>query len=139
MMRAGTLCWGIVASLVGIPPQPVVAQPPAANAAKYESPRIRRLAEELRKGNQEALKEFWTELKGQVPLVEPIPGNDQHRWITFVWRGDKDTRNVVILGDIPTADVAEWKLQRLEGTDVWFKTDRIPKDARFGYAYAVNG
>src|SRR5262245_32816998 len=139
MMRAVTRCWAIVGCLVGIPPQFVVAQQPEATAARYTSPRIRRLAEELRKGNQEALEEFWKELQGHVPLVEPIPGNDQLRWISFIWRGDKETRNVVILGDVPTTDVSKWKLQRLEGTDVWFKTDRVPKDARFGYAFGVNG
>src|SRR5262249_41893087 len=67
-------------------------------------------------------------------------GDDQRRWITFVWRGDRETRTVSVgLGDIPTNDVSKWKFRRLADTDVWFKTDRVPRDARFGYLLTVNG
>jgi enterochelin esterase family protein len=43
------------------------------------------------------------------------------------------------LGDIPTTDVTKWKFQRLGDTDLWFKTDRVPRDTRFGYLLRVNG
>lgn len=139
MMRAAILCFGVAVCLIGFAPTVLRAQKSDTNEVKYESPRIQGLAKQLAKRNGNALEEFWKDMQGNAPLVEPIGEDDQKRWITFVWRGDQETRDVVILGDIPTSDATKWKLRRLGETDVWFKTSRIPKDARFGYAYGVNG
>lgn len=61
-------------------------------------------------------------------------------WITFLWRGDSTTSEVSIgSGDIPTPNPRKWTFRRLGTTNVWFKTDRVPKDARFTYLMRVNG
>ena len=55
--------------------------------------------------------------------------------VTFLWRGDKTTRRVFLIGGIPGGDET---LDRLEGTDVWYLSEKIPVRARFGYMFLVN-
>jgi enterochelin esterase-like enzyme len=112
----------------------------AGDASPYESPTLQRLSQALREGRPGVLDDFWARVKGQVPLIEPIDGQRDFRWVTFLWRGDATTREVSVgVGDIPTPDPRKWSFRRLGVTDVWFKTDRAPKDARFTYLLRVNG
>ena len=61
-----------------------------------------RLAAEVAGGDAQAVERFWTERKTEgTPLFEP--GTDQGRTlVTFVWRGDEGTRNVVVNFDAET-------------------------------------
>jgi enterochelin esterase family protein len=112
----------------------------ATDDARYESPTLQRLSDSLRDGRPGALDDFWRRIEGGAPLFEPIEGDDQFRWITFLWRGDVGTRDVSVgLGDIPTPDRRKWTFRRLGDTDLWFKTDRVPRDARFAYLLRING
>lgn len=112
----------------------------AGDASPYESPTLQRLSQALRENRPGVLDDFWARMKGQVPLIEPIDGQGDFLWVTFLWRGDATTRDVSVgVGDIPTPDPRKWSFRRLGDTDVWFKTDRAPKDARFTYLLRVNG
>ena len=110
---------------------------PASNA-RYESPRINTLAANLAKGDLNALALFWREIDGKAPLIEPVENDSRDCWVTFVWRGNNKTQKVGLLGDLPYTDRAKWYMTRLADTDVWFKTERIPRDARFGYLINEN-
>ena len=55
--------------------------------------------------------------------------------MTFVWRGNERTKRVFLIGGIPGGDET---LDHLEGTDVWYLTERIPIRARFGYMFLVD-
>jgi enterochelin esterase-like enzyme len=57
--------------------------------------------------------------------------------VTFVWRGDASTKNVVVMFD-GEPDFQNLQLRPLTGTDIWHRTFRIPKDARFYYQFAPN-
>jgi enterochelin esterase family protein len=106
--------------------------------SKYDSPTIRHLSLALRHEGPAALNVFWTHTS--VPLIEPIEREGEFRWITFLWRGDATTREVSVgSGDVPTPDPSKWTFKRLGNSDLWFKTDRVPKDARFTYLLRVNG
>jgi enterochelin esterase-like enzyme len=120
---------------------PVSAGAQAGNdSPTYESPALQQLSQALRDRRPRALDEFWARTTGHVPLIEPIDGEDDLRWITFLWRGDLTTRDVSVgAGDIPTPDPRKWTFRRLGETDLWFKTDRVPKDVRFTYLLRVNG
>ena len=76
--------------------------PPYTNAPVevFDSPRITALARQIKAGSREALVGFWEEMKGRAPLVESIPGNSMYRWVTFLWRGDKETRTVAMFGGL---------------------------------------
>ncbi|MBX9585195.1 MAG: DUF3327 domain-containing protein [Gemmataceae bacterium] len=116
----------LVAGTVAADPAP----PPA------DSPRIAALQKDVLAGDRDALERFWRELAGKAPLVEPIPGSDEEVWATFVWRGDGGTERVALVGGVPIAVMKE--LERLPGTDLWYRTERTPRAGRFGYGFIVN-
>src|SRR5262245_24817383 len=106
---------------------PLAAAPGTPAATPYDSPRLAALARELAAGNRGALDAFWREMKGKAPLVERVAGSDRERWITYLWRGDEKTERVSMVGDLPTTDSSRWQLRRLIGTDLWYKSERIPR------------
>lgn len=103
-------------------------------AAVPDSPRLRALQAELgRGGNSDA---FWHELaQAGTPLVERAgvtpPLAQGELLVTFLWRGARD--NVRLFG-APSGDHDE--LQRLDGSDVWFRSYRLPDSSRLGYKLA---
>ncbi len=103
-----------------------------------QSPRLIALAKDVQSGNREALKQFWQEVHDKGPLVEPVPGDAGSSWVTFLWRGNDRTRRVSVNGGLPTVD-GKKQLTRLADTDVWYRTEKIPNDARFAYFFAING
>jgi len=112
--------------------QPVGARP----EAPPESPRLAALSRELREAGRDALGRFWGEVKGKLPLVEPAPGGGDARLVTFLWRGGEGTRRVDLVGGMPLGRPKQ--LSRLGDTDLWYWTERVPKDARFGYGLVEN-
>jgi enterochelin esterase-like enzyme len=109
----------------------------AQDAAPLDSPRLIRLAAALKADSTKALADFWTEVEGKAPLVEPSADDKNHCWVTFLYRGNDKTRGVALKGGRPTA--AEFnRLSRLPGTDVWFQTQRLPSDARFTYFFVLD-
>jgi enterochelin esterase family protein len=102
-----------------------------------ESPRLVALSRELKNGNREALRGFWDEIQGKSPLVEPNGKDGRWSWVTFLWRGNDRTRRVYMRGGVPTPDDEKW-LTRLADTDLWYRTERTPNDARFAYMFQVN-
>jgi enterochelin esterase family protein len=98
-----------------------------------ESPRIARLRDA---GDETA---FWAEAAAHgTPLVEPRDGEPDHRTVTFLWRGDAATREVVLLANKLT-DPSVWDastLERLPGTDVWHRSFRLRADWRATYQLA---
>lgn len=103
------------------------AVPPAAQTAAgpdYVSPSIAALA---RGGDIEA---FWSAVAQQgTPLVEEA--GDGQQIVTFLWRGAQ--RNVRLFG-APSND-HEW-LERLAGTDLWFRSFTVPDSLRLSYKLA---
>ncbi len=129
-------------SLASAAAQPAVASnaKDSAMAAeeKFDSPRLASLAKEIKAGNRAALDAFWQELKDKAPLVEPVAGNDKHLWVSYIWRGDDQARRVDVRGGLPTGDEFWKPLARLMDTDLWYRTERLPNDARFTYTFLVN-
>src|SRR5688500_7060495 len=97
------------------------------------------VAEDLQAGRPKALETLWNDVRDHAPLIEPVDGEPDRRWITFLWHGHSGTQSVDLLGDIPTTDGRKWRFTRLDETDLWFKTDKIRSDARFGYLIRENG
>src|SRR6185503_7569748 len=99
------------------------------------SPRLLALRGRLTAGDRTALDKFWKEISEQgAPLIEPATDNDREVLVTMLWRAREETRNVFVfrLGDVSKSMV------RLLDTDLWYKTFRLPKGARFTYQFATN-
>jgi enterochelin esterase family protein len=102
------------------------------------SPRIAALRGQIQSGKTGAVDQFWSEVKHSgAPLIESIPSDPGDSLVTFVWRGDAGTRNVVIFDGVAGFDAKD-RMTRLDTTDVWFKTYKVRNDARFAYNLSPN-
>ncbi len=109
-----------------------------------ESPRLARLAREMaaaRSWNARSavLAAFWGEVRTSgTPLTETIEGDPGHRAVTFLWRGDTETRQVLLLVNrlLDRCDLAASLMRWLPGTDVWHLTYRLRADHRGSYRIA---
>jgi enterochelin esterase family protein len=112
------------------PPQsaPAVAEP-------TESPRLAALQKELAAKGPDALTRFWRDVKGKTPLVEPVTGDDDSCRVTYVWRAEQAAEQVYLIGGVP--DPSPKELRRPGDTELRYRTERTPRDARFGYAFAA--
>jgi enterochelin esterase family protein len=115
-----------------------VVEPLQPKPNRLDSPRLIALARKVKAGNRAALKLFWEEVQGKTPLVEPVPGDDQLRRVTFLWRGGAEASEVRLDGQI-LPDSQDALLQRLANTDVWYLTVRLPATARFSYSFQRPG
>src|SRR5262245_62064035 len=107
-------------------------------STKLLSRRLAALASQLKSGDKSALDRFWQELQGKGPLIEPIADDPKHSWVTFMWRGNSKTWRVHLRGFHSPNDTNDAKLTLLPGTDLWYRTERIPNDARFAYIFRIN-
>ncbi|HET6890977.1 MAG TPA: alpha/beta hydrolase-fold protein [Pyrinomonadaceae bacterium] len=99
------------------------------------SPRLAKLRDQLKSGNRNALDSFWKEITERgAPIIEGVPGNDRDVLVTILWRAREDTRNAFVFqfGGI------DKPMARLLDTDLWYKTFRLQKGARFVYRLATN-
>jgi enterochelin esterase family protein len=105
----------------------------ARAAERPESPRLSALKSALESGRGEALGEFWREVAGAgAPLVEPIQGDDQNLLVTFLWR-DRAPEKFVAVFPFARVNPLPHLFARMEGTDLWYRSYRLRRDARFEY------
>src|SRR2546426_11548964 len=100
-----------------------------------ESPRLTLLKRELEQADRPALDQFWAERKGHGPLLEALPNQAGFVLVTFVWRDNSGPSSILLHGGPPSQ--MQGTLAHLVGTDLWFRTERIPADARFTYGFEV--
>ncbi|MFG2227270.1 enterochelin esterase [Streptomyces sp. NPDC048644] len=118
---------------------------PAADSTRplprpAESPRLTRLADRLAAAGPDAhdalVAEFWAAVEESgTPLVEPLDGDPGHRAVTFLWRGHRATRQVLLLANrlMDRDHLAGSLLDRLPDTDIWYRTYRLRADHRGSY------
>jgi enterochelin esterase-like enzyme len=113
-------------------------QTTSSPAGPDDSAAIVRLKKELPANHALALKRFWDHVaRTGAPLIEPVPADKGHSLVTFLWRVDNNTRNVVIFDGVAGFDAKD-RMQRIAGTHVWYKTYRVRNDARFAYNVSPN-
>ena len=99
------------------------------------SPRLAILQDQLKSGDRKALDNFWTEITERgAPIIESAAGNKSDVLVTILWRAKEETRNVFVF-QLPGIDKP---MARLRDTDLWYKTFRLKKGARFVYRLATN-
>src|SRR5262245_19763736 len=101
---------------------------------------ILQLREALRTARPNAVEEFWRQMaKDGAPVVEPIPGNDESFLVTFVWKGNETTKNVMLVrGRFTEAWPNRHLLSQIPETNVWFKTLKLPRGLRLRYGFSEN-
>jgi len=98
-----------------------------------------RLQEEIKFNKKEAVLKFWKEVeKKGTPIFEEIEGDDKYNIITFLVREDEDVENIVCFSIFVTEDIKEGLLERIEDTNIYFKSYRILKGIRETYNFSKN-
>lgn len=106
----------------------------AAELAKHvDSPRIRELYRAARHHDAAAIDAFWKQLAGHAPILEPYPGDPNSALVTWVMRSSQPY--VGMVGGVPRDEAA---MTRIEGTDVFYMSARVPSDARLLYSFLEN-
>ena len=113
------------------------------------SSRLTTLEAQLKAGDATALDRFWREVKQEgTPLIERIPGDDKYVFVTFLWRGKADTKNIVLFSESLPGNCGSWansreellrsRLVNLSGSNVFFRTCKLLREGRFTYYLSVN-
>jgi enterochelin esterase-like enzyme len=122
------------------PPTGAPARPPhiprPAPVERATSPRIAALSAVPGKA-----ADFWrtAETEG-TPLIEPADGDPGHAIVTFLWRGTKATRAVLVLPNelADPHDLSGNLMDRVPGTDIWHWSVRMRTDWRATYTLCVD-
>jgi enterochelin esterase family protein len=109
------------------------------NSINLESKKINSLRKDILEGNTDAINKFWQEVKEKhTPIIEEIQGDTNNVLITFLYEGDKEVENVVVLDGCVGLDYEKNKMDRILDTDIWYKTFKVRNDLRFRYFLTVN-
>lgn len=100
-----------------------------------QSPAMETLRTRIVNGVPNAEEQFFAGLV--PPIIEPVEGDETRKLVTFVFRGNAETKRVTVLGGRPVTDF-DAPLENLPGTHVWYRTERLPSDSRFAYFFNVN-
>lgn len=115
----------------------LLAHARAVTAQTPESPRLLALKRDLEAGRVEALAEFWREVeRAGAPLVEPVKDDEKNLLVTFLWR-DRAAEKYVAVFPFARVNPLPNLFARLAGTDVWYRSYPLRRDARFEYQVAA--
>ena len=116
----------------------LVANSTPTSAQTTESPTIAALKEKLAQ-DPHALETFWQQIeKSTAPLIEPADAAPTESLVTFLWRGDASTKNVVVISPLALVNLQEAKMTQLPNTNLWYLTYRMRNDARMAYRVSPN-
>lgn len=113
---------------------PARAAEQTAAMQEPESPRLLALKRALESGRgADALGQFWREVeRAGAPLVEPIKGDEENLLVTFLRRDGAAVKFVAVF-PLARVNPLPHLFERIEGTDLWFRSYRLRRDARFEY------
>ncbi|SDP28512.1 enterochelin esterase [Streptomyces sp. cf386] len=118
---------------------------PGVRPVRMTGPRLARLVDGLASADEARrtalTAEFWSEVERLgAPLVEELEGEPDHRAVTFLWRGHRATRQVMLLANriIDRDRLAGSLLEHVPGTDVWHLGLRLRADHRGSYRLAAD-
>ncbi|EQB88019.1 enterochelin esterase family protein [Clostridium punense] len=110
------------------------------NTVKVDSPRLRKLYEDIKINKEESLQLFWEEVKENgAPLIEEIEGDNENCLVTLLWREVEPIDNIRVIGEIFGMDPDFTKFYRMAGTDLHFRSWKVNKGAHGVYIFILNG
>lgn len=112
---------------------------PEAWSDPFPSPRIQALKSQIASG-QTSTETFWKEIREVgTPLVEPYGSDGKYQLVTFLWRSQHDTRNVLVTGSfLDPVSPTDLAMHQIGNSDVWYLTVKLPSGARFTYSLSPN-
>lgn len=106
---------------------------------KYSSPKIKALTEQIKVGDISSLDLFWESIEKEgTPLIESIKDDDNNSLLTYIYKGDENTKNVVVMHPTCWKNYKDNILVNIPSTNVWYKSYVIRNDVRGRYDFSVN-
>lgn len=106
---------------------------------KIYSETISNLQNEIKNGHEDAIQNFWDKIEvSGTPIIEPIDGDDDNALITYIYKGDENTENVVVMHPTCWKDYKDNMLINIPNTNVWYKSYVLRNDVRGNYNFSVN-
>jgi len=103
------------------------------------SPIISRLQKDIKIDMNKALSEFWKRVeKMGTPIFDQIKGDNKYNLMTFLARENEKVENIVCFSTFLTEDIKEGLFDRIEDTNVYYKTYKVPKEIRDTYIFFKN-
>lgn len=100
---------------------------------------IKRLYDDLESGEADALNKFWESVeKESTPLIEAIDNDNENMLVTVVWRDLEGVDRISVAGEFFGFDPNASRLNKIENTDVWYRSFICPKDVRSLYLFTIN-
>ena len=91
------------------------------------------------KNNKNAEKIFWEKIEASgTPIIEEIQGDENNCLITYVYKGSEETENVLVTNPTSSQNYKENYLEKISGTNVWYKSYVVRNDIRGKYYFSVN-
>lgn len=104
---------------------------------KCDSNIINNFEKEIR--NEDTLRAFWNKIEDLgTPVIESLKDSDDSCLLTYIYKGDENTRNVVVMHPTCWKDYKDNMLINIKDTNVWYKSYIIRNDVRGRYDFSVN-
>jgi len=104
-----------------------------------KSPFILKIEKAAAEGKSDPVESFWSFIKSkETPIIEPLNDDKENSLVTFIWRGDAETKNVFLQSNIYTWVLPRRQLTNIKNTDIWYITAKVQNDARFTYQFSLN-
>ncbi len=102
---------------------------------------IENLRTRLSSEGNSVLKDFWKKIEEEgTPIIEPIDNDYEHQLVTFIYRGDENTKNIVVICALADQDdvISNNVCERLDDTNLFFKSFKVLKGTRTIYTFSKN-
>lgn len=106
---------------------------------QYSSPKINALIEQIKIGDTNSINLFWDSIEREGgPLIESIKDDDDNALLTYIYKGDENTKNIVVMHPTCWKDYKDNMLTNIPGTNIWLKSYVVRNDVRGRYDFSVN-
>lgn len=110
----------------------------ATEEIAVESPGLLKLVRHMER-DPDALAAFWSEVESTgTPLFEEYDAETESWLVTFLYREDEPLDNVLLIEWIEVTDFPAKEMNKLAGTDIWYKSLRLIEGLRTEYSFAPN-
>lgn len=109
------------------------------NNIKMVSKKIIDLEKGIYDRNIHAIDLFWEEVnKTGYPLIEKIENDNEHSLVTFLYKEEEETANIVLHGTGIGFEYMKNRMEKIENTNIWYKTYKLRNDIEFVYWLSIN-
>jgi enterochelin esterase family protein len=141
VLPIGTGCFALLI-LLGVLQSASASEAPVVAPLQptVENGRLSALRDALASGVRDAEAQFWSAVEvAGTPIVESTEDHPDEARVTFLWKGNAETRSVRLFsGPQIIGKFKNLGFRRLDGTDVWFLTLHVPRGWRVGYMLVEN-